>query len=141
MNERQFPSGPKRLTRHRLTVLQAVAARPTHLSAAQVYDAVYRSQPRIAFATVYNALHYLVGAGLIAEVRRPDGVVAYDRNTVPHDHIVCRGCGRLDDVPAEPGRAIDARAYAAVAAHTGYAIEGHRVDYTGLCPACRVGIS
>ena len=128
---------PRRLTQHRQEVLDAVAARPAHLSAAQVYDLVHQAQPRIAFATVYNALHYLVKVGLIAEVRQPDGVVAYDRNTAPHDHIVCRLCGRLDDVPAEPGRAVDAHVHAAVADSTGYTVEGHRVEYTGICPTCR----
>jgi Fe2+ or Zn2+ uptake regulation protein len=107
------------------------------LTAAQIYDAVHRAQPRIAFATVYNALHHLVQTGLIAEVRQPDGVVAYDRETSPHDHIICRRCGRLDDVPTLSEPSLDTSAYQEVAARTGYAVEGHRTEYAGFCPGCR----
>lgn len=137
MNDHAFLPRSSRLTPHRVAVLQAVAAQPAHLSAAQVYDAVRRAEPRIAFATVYNALHYLVHAGLIAEVRQPDGVTVYDRNTVPHDHIACRRCGRLDDVPREPEDASGAQSYGVVAGRTGYTVDAHRVEYVGLCPACR----
>src|SRR4051794_13760720 len=99
---------PARLTAHRQAVLDAVSAQPAHLTAAQIYDIVCHTRPRMAFATVYNALHYLVAAGCIAEVRQPNGVVAYDRETAPHDHIVCRHCGRLDDVPPLPDQPRDA---------------------------------
>jgi len=126
---------PSRLTRNRKAVLDAICAHPIHLTAARVYDLVQPVQPGIAFATVYNALHYLVHAGLIAEVRQPDGVVAYDRNTAPHDHIICRRCGRLDDVPSvldeSPWQ------YRVVEERTGYAVEAHRVEYAGICPSCR----
>lgn len=128
-----------RLTRHRQAVWDAVAARPEHLTAAQVYDAVRQHDARMAYATVYNALHFLVDAGLIAEVRRPDGVVAYDRETAPHDHVICRLCGRLADVPHANERA--ARSYAAVARETGFTVEQHRVEFVGVCPACRAHAS
>lgn len=125
-----------RFTHQRQAVLHAVQQRPVHLTAAEVYDAVRAVEPPIAFATVYNALHYLVDSGMIAEIRRPDGVSAYDRNTTPHDHVICRGCNRMDDVPVLPETREAARAYQAVQAETGYIVEGHRVEYVGFCPAC-----
>lgn len=137
MNRAMYSLLPGRLTPHRQAVLDLVRARPAHLTAAQIYDAVHMEQPRIAFATVYNALHHLVQTGLIAEVRQPDGVVAYDRETSPHDHIICRRCGRLDDVPVLSDPSLDTSAYQEVAARTGYAVEGHRTEYAGLCPGCR----
>ncbi len=130
--------GHGRLTRHRQTVWDIVAARPEHLTAAQVYDAVRRHDARIAYGTVYNALHYLVDAALIAEVVRPDGVVAYDRETAPHDHVVCRLCGRFADVPNKRLRAEIGESYTDVARQTGYAVDQHRVTYSGVCPTCSV---
>ncbi len=128
---------PARLTRQRQAVLQAVAGRRDHPTAAQVFDAVRGQQPRIAYGTVYNALHYLVNAGLVAEVRRPDGVVSYDRDTAPHDHAVCRRCGTLADVHLSAARDAVTEAYPSVARQTGFAVEQHRVEFVGLCPACR----
>jgi Fe2+ or Zn2+ uptake regulation protein len=125
------------MTRHRQAVLQTVAAQPVHLTAAEVYDAVRTRDPGIAFATVYNALHYLVALGLIAEVRRPDGVVSYDRQTTPHDHVICRQCAAISDVQRTPVLLAAPSAYAEVAAQTHFTIERHRVEFVGLCPACQ----
>jgi Fe2+ or Zn2+ uptake regulation protein len=136
MNTTPGQSVATRLTTQRHAVLQVVQARPVHLTAAEVYDALRRAEPPIAFATVYNALHYLVNAGLIAEVRRLDGVIAYDRDTSPHDHIICQQCGRLDDAPALPQAHLARQGYAALAERTGYQVLGHRVEYRGLCPDC-----
>jgi Fur family peroxide stress response transcriptional regulator len=118
-------------------VLQTVRAGPTHPTAAEVYDAVRACDPGIAFATVYNSLHYLVSAGLISEVRRPGGAVSYDRETRPHDHVICRRCGAIGDVHRSPALLPGADAYAEVAAQTNFAIERHRVEFVGLCPRCR----
>jgi len=125
-----------RLTRHRQAVLETVAARPAHLTAAEVYDVVRGHDSGIAYATVYNALHYLVSAGLIAEVRRPDGVVSYDRDTVPHDHALCRACGAIADVHRTIETAPGTGAYGEVARQTGFVIEGRRIEFVGLCPHC-----
>ncbi len=128
---------PARLTRQRQAVLEAVAGRQDHPTAAQVFDSVRGRQPHIAYGTVYNALHYLVHSGLVAEVRRPDGVVSYDRETRPHDHAVCRACGTLADVHVPAVRDGVSASYDAVARETGFTVEQHRVEFVGICPACR----
>ncbi len=137
MSETPITQAPPRLTRHRQAVLQTVRAGPTHPTAAEVYDAVRAYDPGIAFATVYNSLHYLVSAGLIAEVRRPDGVVSYDRETRPHDHVICRRCGTIGDVHRSPALSLGADAYSEVVAQTNFTVERHQVEFVGLCLACR----
>ena len=120
------------LTTNRQVILDTIVALPGHPTAAEVYDAARRCRPRIAVGTVYTALHFLVDRHLIAEVRRPDGVVSYDREVSPHDHLICRRCGRLEDVPRhlQPS-------YAVLEQQTGFRLEGHRVEFVGLCPACQ----
>ncbi|MCL4541858.1 MAG: transcriptional repressor [Chloroflexi bacterium] len=124
--------GELRLTRQRRAVLDAVVSSGEHLTAAAVYDRVRRRLPKIGYGTVYAALHYLVQAGLIAGVRRADGVTAFDRRTERHDHVTCRGCGRLADVEAHMFPA-----YRPIAAATGFLIEGHAIEFWGLCPNCQ----
>jgi len=137
MENRYAVAGGPHLTRHRRAVLEVVRARPAHPTVAEVYDAVRRVDPGIAHATVYNALHYLVDAGLLAEVRRPDGVARYDRETRPHEHALCRVCGDVADVRRTPAVARAAAAYAEVATQTGYTIERHGIAFSGLCPRCQ----
>jgi Fe2+ or Zn2+ uptake regulation protein len=121
-----------RLTPQRRAVLDIVTASVEHLSAADVFVLVRPHRPRIGFGTVYAALHYLVTTGLLAEVRRPDGTVAYDRRTSHHDHVACRACGALADI--DP---VAVPAYRQIEAQTGYAVEAHTVEFIGLCPSCR----
>ncbi len=137
MENRYAVAGGPHLTRHRRAVLEVVRARPAHPTVAEVYDAVRRVDPGIAHATVYNALHYLVDAGLLVEVRHPDGGARYDRETRPHEHALCRVCGDVADVRRTPAVTLAAAAYAEVATQTGYTIERHDIAFQGLCPRCQ----
>ena len=121
-----------RLTTNRQAVFEAVRSRYDHPTAAEVYTSVRQQRPHIAYGTVYNALHYLVDNGLLAEVRRPDGVVSYDRETRPHDHAICRVCGKLADVPNHA-----TLNYTPIEQQTGFVIDAHRVEFIGRCPSCR----
>lgn len=125
--------GELRLTPQRRAVLAAVLESEEHLTAALIYDRVRRQLPKIGYGTVYAALHYLVQEGLITEVRRSDGVIAFDRRLEHHDHVTCRRCGRLTDIEA----CAVPSSYDAIVAKTGYLIEGHTVEFLGLCPSCQ----
>lgn len=124
---------PQRLTANRRAVLETIAELPGHPTAAQVFAAVHERRPRMAYGTVYAALHYLVDQGLVASVRRPDGVISFDREIRPHDHAVCRLCGTLVDVYARMPSS-----YTSVEQQTGFALEYHRVEYVGVCEACQM---
>lgn len=137
MSTRTPPRPHSRLTRPRQSVYEVVAEAPAHLSALEIDDALRRRGVRIARASVYNALHYLVATGRIAEVLRPDGTLTYDRSTVPHDHIRCRVCERIADVWREPASSLRDEAYDEVGRQTGFTVERHRVELVGVCPACR----
>jgi len=126
-----------RLTRPRQAVYEIITEAPQHLSAVEIDDALRQRGLRVAHASVYNALHYLVATGLIAEVLRPDGTLSYDRSTVPHDHVLCRVCNRIADVWRAPEDSLRRDAYDEVARRTGYTVERHHVAFVGLCPACR----
>ncbi len=63
---------------------------------------------------------------------RLDGATArYDVNLAPHHHFICRRCGRIEDVSAEP-----AGPPPAFEVGDGYAVEGYEIVLRGLCPAC-----
>jgi Fe2+ or Zn2+ uptake regulation protein len=48
--------------------MEFVARHPIHATAEEVFNAVYRSEPRASRATIYNNLNALVEAGLVREV-------------------------------------------------------------------------
>lgn len=121
------------LTRHRQVVLEVVMRAEKHLTAQEIYDRVRQVLPGTAYATVYNALAYLVDRGLIQEVRLGEGPALYDPNVDRHDHVICRRCRRVLDYQFPDLVANLVR----VAEQTGFQVERAHVIVEGLCPECR----
>ncbi len=122
-----------RLTRQREAVLRVMLQAEKHLTAQEVYDRVRQQLPGLAYGTVYNALSYLVQAGLIQMVTMGNGPALYDRNVDRHDHLVCRQCGKVLDYSFDDLE----QAIAQVAKTTGFRIEKAEALFIGLCPDCQ----
>lgn len=123
----------ERLTPHRLVVLEIVRTGPGHPTAREVFERSSSRSPRLSFATVYNALKYLVGKKLLVPVRLDDDAVRYDPMMERHDHLLCRKCGCIMDVPSSPDYAVAAPREGAAA---GFHIEDMIVHFRGLCAEC-----
>jgi len=125
-----------RLTPQRLAVLRVLAESPDHPSVEQIYDKVRRQHPMISRATVYKTVETLKGMGQVLELEFSGAGNRYDgRRVESHPHLVCRGCGRIQDLEL-PGLMREATE---VAQKTGYELLGHRLDFYGLCPECQGG--
>ncbi len=122
-----------RLTRQREAVLRVIQQADKHLSAQEIYDRVRQQLPGIAYGTVYNALSYLMEAGLIQVVNVGNGPALYDQNLNRHDHLVCRRCGKVLDYTFEDLE----QAKDLVAKATGFRIERAQALFVGLCPDCQ----
>jgi Fe2+ or Zn2+ uptake regulation protein len=123
-----------RNTGQRKAILCAVRCLPGHPTAAEVFAHV-RAQggyPRLSLATVYRALEALVAQGDIIEMR-VGGVGRYDGGPRPHHHVVCRGCGRMTDVPP----LLPSSVLSDLEQASGYRVDPcHPIQFPGLCPAC-----
>jgi Fur family transcriptional regulator, stress-responsive regulator len=121
-----------RLSPQRRVVAEVLVGDHVHLTAEEVHDLARERLPEISRATVYNTLNELVAMGEVLEVDIVDGPKRYDPNVaVEHDHLVCKNCYSIRDVPRSrrpPSIPEDARA--------GYIVTGVEVIYRGLCPAC-----
>ena len=105
-----------RVTGPRVAVLSFLASTDSHPTAEEVETAVNAEGQVLSRASVYNVLHSLARAGLVAGMSVTDGAARYDAHVAPHHHLVCRSCGRVEDVPwadfgvAERGVLPDGRA-------------------------------
>lgn len=125
-----------RLTPQRLAVVRALVESPDHPGVEQVYEEVRRQHPMISRATVYKTVETLKGMGQVLELEFSGAGNRYDgRRVEPHPHLVCRGCGRIQDLEL-PGLMREATE---VAQKRGYRLLGHRLDFYGLCPECQGG--
>src|SRR5437764_11572971 len=124
----------QRVTPQRLMILRELRRRGTHATADEVHRAVRDELPGTSAPTVYATLDLFVELGL---TRRIDtGTAAlYDARLDPHQHAVCRRCGRVEDVD---GR-ISAGALIRAAEEAGFQPQGAELIISGLCADCAAG--
>ena len=120
------------LTRQREVVLRVIRDSSSHLTANEVFAAAKINLPTISFATVYNSLRYLKGAGHIAEIQFGNGASRFDAMTHRHDHAICTQCGRLADIEMEhPQEMVDK-----AAAYSKFKPQSLEFTLRGICPEC-----
>jgi len=88
-------------TPQRVEIAQILLAKPQHLSADQVLQAVNKGSAVVSKATVYNTLGLFADKGLVREVIVDPSKVFYDSNMSSHYHFYNVDTGRLSDVSAD----------------------------------------
>lgn len=122
-----------RLTPQREAVLAIVREARDHPTAADVYDRVRRLHPTIAYATVYNALSFLVKNGLVRELKLGAGdACRYDGRLEPHMHVVCTRCSTVGEADVY----LPVELLNSLQASTRFTLSGQPIQLFGLCPTC-----
>ena len=131
------PPRPRRSTRQLSVVLEAVRSSGVeHPSADRVFARVRKVLPRISLGTVYRNLQRLAEEGRIGVTFLEGRVARYDPTTATHDHFVCEGCGRIEDLaPSRPTTGLRA------ARRAGHLVTAHAYVLTGRCRSCRTSIA
>ena len=122
-----------RVTAPRLATLAAVEAHP-HSDAETIARAVREHLGTVSRQAVYDVLNALSDADLLRRVSIGSRSMRYEMHRHDnHHHLVCRSCGRLEDVPCAVGAA------PCLIPHEdhGFSIEMADVVYRGLCTDCR----
>ncbi|MBU0514066.1 MAG: transcriptional repressor [Proteobacteria bacterium] len=123
-----------RLTPQRLAVVAVLAESKGHPSVERIYEQVKKDFPTTSLATIYKTVNLLKELGQVLELGFADLGSRYDGHQPwPHSHVICTRCRRIVD-PAVPAMADISKR---LARETGYVINHHRLDFFGLCPACR----
>ena len=122
-----------RITTQRQIILEELAKVKTHPTASELYDMVRKRLPRIGLGTVYRNLELMAENGMILKLEVGGTQKRFDATTDTHYHIRCSSCGRVDDIDT---LVLDDLVKEA-AASSSYLVQGHHVEFTGICPACQ----
>jgi len=87
-----------RCTPQRYAVMAFLMECKRHHTAAEIYQAVNRMDPRSSRATTYNNLRDLVEAGLVREVAVEGRSARFDVKGMRHHHFICDRCGNVEDM-------------------------------------------
>ena len=99
------------------------------------------SDQAMSQSSLYRNLTVLEQARVVRRLPGPDDVarfeLAEDVTGDHHHHLVCRSCGRIDDVAVEPEveRAVHEAVDAALESH-GFTTDLHRLELVGTCADC-----
>jgi Fur family peroxide stress response transcriptional regulator len=87
-----------RCTPQRYAVMTFLMECDQHPTAAEIFEAVNRVDPRSSRATTYNNLRDLVHAGLVREVAVEGRAARFDAKGTRHHHFICDRCGNVEDL-------------------------------------------
>ena len=121
-----------RCTPQRYAVMSFLLTHEGHPTAAEIFEAVNRLDPRCSRATTYNNLRDLVQSGLVREVAVEGRSARFDARGMRHHHFICDQCGVVEDLcwhevsspsPASMGKRI---------------LRESEIIFRGLCERCAV---
>lgn len=87
-----------KFTPQRHSVMAFLIEHAGHPTAAEIFQAVNRLDPRSSRATTYNNLRDLVQVGLVREVAVEGRSARFDAKGMRHHHFICDLCGSVEDV-------------------------------------------
>ena len=121
-----------RVTPQRVLIHRAVRELDRHVTADEVLAAVSERLPNASLPTVYSTLELLEELGMVRRLAARSGAALYDPRTDEHQHLVCRSCGRVEDldVPVDSIRALRA------ARRRGFEPSDAELVVSGLCGDC-----
>jgi Fe2+ or Zn2+ uptake regulation protein len=119
-----------RCTPQRYAVMAFLMECNRHPTAAEIFEAVNRVDPRSSRATTYNNLRDLVQAGLVREVAVEGRAARFDAKGMRHHHFICDRCGNVEDmdwynVPRPPSGSLGKRI-----------LRESELIFRGLCAQC-----
>jgi len=128
--KRSLEGSGLRCTPQRYAVMAFLMDCDRHPTAAEIYKAVNRVDPRSSRATTYNNLRDLVQAGLVREVAVEGRAARFDAKDMRHHHFICDRCGNVEDlewyaVPRPASRSLGKRV-----------LRECELIFRGLCTQC-----
>jgi Fur family peroxide stress response transcriptional regulator len=94
----RLETGGLRCTSQRFAVMSFLLDHHDHPTAAEIFEAVNRVDPRLSRASTYNNLRDLVDAGLVRQVAAEGRAARYDARDEQHHHFICDRCGNVEDL-------------------------------------------
>jgi len=128
--KQSLESSGLRCTTQRYAVMAFLMDHKGHPTAAEIFKAVNRVDPRSSRATTYNNLRDLVKAGLVREVAVEGRAGRFDATGMRHHHFICDRCGNVEDidwydVPKPESRSLGKRV-----------VRDCQLIFRGLCTKC-----
>ncbi len=121
-----------RVTAIRCAVLETLNE-TSHIGADRVVESVRSKIGTASVQAVYDALHALAQARIVNSIEPAGHPARYElRVGDNHHHLICKTCGRIEDVDCAVGHA----PCLIPSQHYNFTIDTAEVTYWGICASC-----
>lgn len=122
-----------RVTAQRRAIVAEVLAAEGHISPLSLYQQVRARLPGVNPSTIYRTLAALEATGILTHAHISSGAEYHLAAESDHVHLMCRGCGGEDALPAEETEPI----LALIRRTRGFEADLTHGAFWGLCAGCR----
>jgi len=125
-----------KVTPQRRAVIEAVMSSPAPVTPGAVYARVRRDYPTIGLVTIYRTLDILAGLEIICELHGEGTCHTYTIGMPEHHHhLICSSCGTVIDFTSHNLAELEQ----SLSRKSGFRIDGHLLEFFGLCAVCQKG--
>jgi Fe2+ or Zn2+ uptake regulation protein len=121
-----------RATSQRVVMHRLLRDRNRHVSAEELLSEASEQLPGVSLPTVYSTLELFEGLGIVHRVNGGSGTLMWDTRSDVHHHMICRNCGRIEDIETP----LDLEGARRSAARSGFQPDRAEVVVSGLCARC-----
>jgi Fur family ferric uptake transcriptional regulator len=115
--------------------MEVLSEAETPLAPQAIHERGREMHPRLGLVTVYRTLELFEELNLVSRAHHGDDCHGYVLSSPGHRHLLlCHRCGRAVEFPGEDD--LD-DLIARVEERTGYEVDAHLLQLSGLCPACQ----
>ena len=124
-----------RATSQRVVMHRLLRDHNRHLSAEELLSEASERLPGVSLPTVYATLELFEQLGIVRRVNGGGGTLLWDTRADAHHHMICRNCGRIEDMETP----LDLERARRSAARSGFRPDRAEVVVSGLCADCYRG--
>jgi Fur family ferric uptake transcriptional regulator len=122
-----------RVTAPRMAILDALHTHP-HADVEEILGAAREQLGSLSTQAAYDVLAVLVASGLARRIEPAGSPARFETRTGDnHHHVVCRVCGKVEDVDC----AVGLRPCLEPSDTHGFDLDEAEVTFWGRCPECR----
>ena len=100
-----------------------------HLTAEELLSKIRKTEPTFSRATLYRNLNTFCEEGKVVKLSFLEGADRFEIAGEPHYHVVCKNCGRIENVNIKP--------ISTPNSILDFDVVGHDLTFYGICPKCK----
>jgi len=118
-------------TPQRLAILENID-HAGHISIEELFTSLNPKFPSLSLATIYKNLRSMSEVGIVNELNVPGQKNHFELVKECHFHLVCKCCGRIEDIHLDIDPLIDEARH-----KSQFSIENSELYLSGLCHQCQ----